>query len=196
MSDKGFTDDAIPALSICQSPLEGKFVQAWFDAMSKIGKRPEYSICPYDSARLTAWFTGDSDSRRFALILQKTIQLHDESTYRVDFEVRMSGAPGGLECAFVELDGAQWHSGIEKVAADKRRDRLILFETGIPVVRIPGSEVHKDAAMVVSQTIQYLSSQLELSRDYYTRVFANGYHACRFDVERGRGYRSFGEAEE
>ena len=60
---------------------------------------------------------------------------------------------------YIECDGRQFHHGSEKCAVkDKLRDRQILQDSGIPVIRFTGQEIHKDAYGCVSQAIDLLDN--------------------------------------
>lgn len=68
--------------------------------------------------------------------------------YVLDFLV--SPTPTVSLC--VELDGAEWHA--DRALEDRRRDRWILSNFGIPTIRFLGVEVLKKPDVVVTEIVQ------------------------------------------
>ena len=155
--DKGFTNDAIPALSVCESPIEGKFVQAFFDTFyhQAFGFKYESS----DEYRLLVRF--ESKEPRYCVYLLG-IQASPAflSGARVDFSVTIF-VPNRLKstiAAFVELDGAAFHASDEQRDRDRRKDRVAARNGGI-VLRFSGSEVYKDPMGVVKEVLETLDER-------------------------------------
>ena len=149
---KGFTNDAIPALSVCESPIEGKFIQAFFDEMRSRELRVSYE--DIGTYKLCATFSGGPTS--FDLGIQGTIPFLGGQ--RVDLAA--SATHQGVRCIIiVELDGAKYHSSPEQQASDRKRDRKLL-EKGFPVVRFAGSEIFADPRAAVLETIEIMYSRL------------------------------------
>jgi very-short-patch-repair endonuclease len=65
---------------------------------------------------------------------------------RVDFllALRASEKPYRRPMFVVECDGTDFHTKPSQIAQDKRRDREILLERGLPTVRITGKEIKDD----------------------------------------------------
>jgi very-short-patch-repair endonuclease len=64
---------------------------------------------------------------------------------RVDFLIGLLTLRGDFRPMFVvECDGTDFHTKPSQIAQDKRRDREILLEWGLPTIRITGKEIKDD----------------------------------------------------
>lgn len=145
---KGFTNDAIPALSMCESPIEGKFVQAWFDAMRDLGRSIEY--IGDTIFRIAVEFRNPDEEGCFTLGLQGIVPGLNGG--RVDAVVCYRERSVSTSY-IVELDGRAFHSSPEKQQNDRARDRNLLF-FGLPVIRYTGSEVWAEARAIVDNLVE------------------------------------------
>jgi len=113
----------------CESPVEKKMLQAFFDAGFQPDRETHVAVHPSG----------------LALKQQAPI-----GRYRVDFALyTLKGTPIGIE-----VDGHNFHDRTkEQVARDKARDRAMVAE-GWTVLRFSGSEVHCGAAECVKQVLE------------------------------------------
>jgi very-short-patch-repair endonuclease len=160
MPSKGFTNDAIPALSLCESPIEGKFVQAWFDLMRADWRTVEYSSDEFSPCIATFPFSEEAPEDIKSMRPESyRIQLQYKFRgLRIDSMVSAIGCICGYGCAAVELDGRQFHSTTEQLDNDRKKGRL-LATAGILCLRYSGSEIYANAsgsALEVSQIIDNL----------------------------------------
>jgi hypothetical protein len=144
---KGFSNDAIPALSACESPIEGKFVQAFFDEIKDNGgKFNGYSEC--DIAKCMCSFS--YGWKEIFLLIQ--VSPDCISPQRADISIAMFDSLGLASYVCVELDGAQFHATDEQRASDRVKDRK-LSKAGYVVLRFSGSEVYNRATDCVKDSI-------------------------------------------
>lgn len=148
----GFSRDSIPVLSVVDSPIEGKFVQALFDYMKNIGMRPSFHA--HAHAKGVVVFDGNRGLSRWSVVCgYRHPGLGKKS---VDFLVSLESGNDVSELA-VELDGRMSHSTDEQKARDREKDRIML-SLGVPVVRFSGTEVNSDAGSCVCYVIDTIES--------------------------------------
>jgi hypothetical protein len=180
---KGFTYDAIPALSACESPIEGKFIQALFDRMMEI-ESVFFSYFSDPSAKLLVAF--GSETNHEAPVIRFYIQHKHPALNggRVDLFVTMS-AYGHKSELVVELDGIEFHSSPEQVKLDRFRDRRLL-DSGVPVVRFTGSDVYSPlgARAAVDFVLEVAYSRLEQLRIIGDEKWNEGYERALNDEGR------------
>lgn len=145
---KGFTNAAIPALSVCESPIEGKLIQAMFDMFPQC--EPVHT-CEEFKARLWLSFRLPDDCQ-FNVALQATFS--ELTHHRYDLVV--FPVFGGWFA--VEIDGKDYHSSADRFQADRSLDRRSLA-LGIPVVRFTGSEVFRDPEGAVNCILELCESR-------------------------------------
>ena len=147
MTSKGFTNQAIPALSVVESPIEGRLVQAMFD---------EWSFLEFESS--------GSELFKAKLWMVFCVTNHLVGEYRMQVALQASQTcsvfrrydlvifPGFADAFAVELDGRDFHSSPDAAQRDRASDRQSL-RNGISVVRFAGSEVYKHASSVLHEIV-------------------------------------------
>lgn len=158
--DKGFTSDAIPALSLCESPIEGKFVQAFFDVMNDSGMVASYEQC--NSAKILVEFKSLDDNPD-DFLANAYIKLAIQSSFfgrRFDFLVSLSACGSNPCSAFVELDGKKFHESEDRRMVDGEKTALC-FEHSAALVRFPGNFLYANSRRCVNAVIRYLRSDCE-----------------------------------
>jgi hypothetical protein len=159
---KGFTNDAIPALSACESPIEGKFVQAVFDYFSRItGVKFRYFHDQLAKCSVMFSSTMAPDAPVATAYLQYAHPIL--SGGRADVLLKLERFCC-ISYLVVELDGVAFHSTEEQVKLDRRRDRILLAE-GIPVMRFTGSDVYMPAAALDAVTLALNAAFLRLPEE-------------------------------
>lgn len=164
MKGKGFTNDAIPALSACDSPIEGKFVQSFFVEMKKHGLYPSYF--DDESSKIGVSFqteedeecTGFDKGRQYCFTILLQHKPGNLNGARVDVLLTVDDHMADLSFV-IELDGAKWHSSEEQQKKDRIRDRELLL-SGTPVIRFSGSEMFSDSDVLVSDLVRQLCSMV------------------------------------
>lgn len=159
MADKGFTKSAVPALSVCESPIEGKFIQAIFDYFASCPAVSfKYMDEPRSKSAVEFFSTTNPSAPRTLVLLQHRHPVLAGG--RVDMLLRMRSQPYSADIA-VELDGIRFHSSPEQSKRDRERDRALLY-VGCPVMRFTGSDVYRadDAAQAAAHAINAVYMRL------------------------------------
>lgn len=155
MPEKGFTNDAIPALGACESPIESKFVGAVF---AVDGMNFRKFILMYEA--------GEGFRCKLAVSFERkgsvwSLQVQPAPPWlngrRFDFSLIEARDPEICSGVHVELDGRDFHDSDDRRTIDREKDRISLAH-GIPVVRFFGSEVFRDSASCVAQVVGIVSS--------------------------------------
>lgn len=157
MSRKGFTNDAIPALSLVESPIEGKFVQSFFDLMREQGFTHSYRN--EERSAFSVIFKNSEQFPNFSYKLVSQAQFEDPNIGRVDFLVAAYTGDEGELCA-VELDGAEFHSSPDAQKRDRIKDRRFI-ELDSFCLRYAGKEVFASARKCVDEVITILREKID-----------------------------------
>lgn len=139
--DRGFTVDAIPALSMCESPIEGKIVQALFDSWTFLG----YGAQPKGdfSCKIGMTFSVRGQSAgpfEYEYYVYSQCVFDGSSKRSADLVIESKSFEWIL---IVEVDGANFHLTKEAASEDRRKDRLATAR-GIYTARFFGPEVYAD----------------------------------------------------
>lgn len=133
----------------CESPIEVAFGVALL-----VADQLEH---PYMRAGLFLAETREADTYRPDLAL--LIPQYPWHGYRIDFALRLPRYR--FKYLFVECDGHDFHERTkEQAARDRMKDREIQ-QSGFPVLRFTGSEIHRDAASCAAQTIDFINQRYD-----------------------------------
>jgi hypothetical protein len=179
--NKGFTNDAIPALSVCESPIEGKFVQAFFDTMRRDGCVASY-LPQTDVAKISVvfLFQGD-DETTTKYILSVSVSPFWLGGKRVDMTLQVQTNVAKVNLA-IELDGSQFHNTDEQRGNDRKKDRAMAANGFVPI-RFSGKEVYADPDGVVHETLRIAFGSLSHIESHYWSGNRDGYYSAKPDAE-------------
>jgi len=145
------TPAVIPALSVCDSPIEGRLLQAMFDNWNFNGYIEDLhrdDVRP----RISCLFW--TEKTPICVFVQT--ELRDIPYRRVDFVIE------GMCCKFiVEADGVQFHKNERVMREDRKKDRIALL-MGYNTLRFVGPEIWqypKFALGQIEQTCANLTEQ-------------------------------------
>lgn len=65
--------------------------------------------------------------------------------FRLDFAIWPEGSAHPEHCVGIECDGAEFHASSQKRARDAWREKKILTDYGVPIIRFSGSDIYRDA---------------------------------------------------
>jgi very-short-patch-repair endonuclease len=115
--------------------LDKLYGEAWFEQL-------DYCESPIENI-LYIFLLLDKPSD-MGVLLQQEIRT-STGIRRVDFLIGLLTLRGDFRPMFVvECDGTDFHTKPSQIAQDKRRDREILLEWGLPTVRFTGKEIKDD----------------------------------------------------
>ena len=156
MKGKGFTNDAIPALSLVESPIEGRFVQAFFDVMRKNGLSGVY--LNDESCSFSVEFSNQKEFPEFIYKISGQVRFKELECGRVDFVIKIDNY-GNTGYCVVEADGYEFHSSPKDQERDRKRDRFFA-SNGILCLRYTGKELYNDAESCVTEAISILCNKI------------------------------------
>jgi hypothetical protein len=171
---------AIVALSHCNSPIEGKFVQAIFDVLEANGFSHRYDTA-LDEGKCRVIFTTGGDlpcnPNGIEFVLHVDVSPSWGQGKRFDIFLDSTSAYMTTLDIAVELDGAKFHSSPDQVASDKKKDRTALYNERA-VVRFTGSEIYNDAKSLCKELIEYIIENHGIQIRRTTRVWNAAIEHC------------------
>lgn len=144
--DKGFTNDAIPALGACESPIESKFVGAVFAV---------------DGMNFLMYESGEGYPCKLAVSFERngsvwSLQIQPSPAWlngcRFDFSLIEAREIDICSGVHIELDGREFHLSEQRKDIDRQKDRISLAH-GIPVIRFSGAEAFYNAPACAQQAM-------------------------------------------